>query len=294
MKKLSLLLAAGICGSVAFGQTEAVKLESKRGVSILPEAGEYSIGIGASPFLSFLGNAFNNNNFNGDPNWTAPNSPFQLGGGSLNVSGKRMNTASDAYRVRFQLAHNQQGFGRQVLRDTLTPDLNNPIYGEDVQKTSNSYVALALGKEWRRGKSRVQGVFGGEGFFEFGSSSSSYVYQNAITQDFVSPTTFNFGNNLLSGSAIRVLERKSGAAFGIGVRGFAGVEYFIAPRLSLGAEFGYALRFQHTSTGSIQTERLDATTLQRVTQTVDGVNRFNNFSLGLDNLSGVINLQFYF
>ncbi len=298
MKKIIAALSIGAAVFSVSAQSESPSgLVSKRGIPLLPEAGEYSIGIGASPFLSFLGNSMNNSFFNNDPSWNPASTPFGLGAGSLSISGKKMNTATDAYRFRFQFSHTNANTFQMVVRDTVVPDPDNLMFEEDAQKINSNYLAIALGKEWRRGKSRVQGVYGAEAFFELAGTRSSFEYGNEISQDFNSPTSFNYGSNLIgpiTASSNRVLERKSGLAFGIGARGFAGVEYFVAPRLSIGAEFGYAIRFQHIGQGELTFERFDAASLTTVEKTVQGQTRTNNFSVGLDNLSGLLNLQFYF
>lgn len=297
MKRIIAALSIGATVFSVSAQSTSEGLTSKRGIPLLPEAGEYSIGIGASPFLSYLGNALNNSGFNSDPSWESPTTPFTLGGSSLSVSGKRMNSATDAYRFRFQLSHGNSNVANLIVRDTLTPDPDNLTFTEDIRNVNSNYMALSLGKEWRRGKSRVQGVYGAEAFFELAGTRTNYEYGNAITQDFNAPNSFNYGSNLIgpiTASTHRVLERRTGLAYGIGVRGFAGVEYFVAPRFSIGAEFGYALRFQHIAQGQITYEQFDANTLTTIQKTQDGQTRSNNFTVGLDNLSGILTIQFYF
>ena len=56
MKKSLLIATAVLTGSIGFGQ----ELTSKKGFPILPETGDYSIGIDATPFLQYFGQIFSN------------------------------------------------------------------------------------------------------------------------------------------------------------------------------------------------------------------------------------------
>ena len=50
------------------------------------------------------------------------------------------------------------------------------------------------------------------------------------------------------------MESKSGRSFGVGLRAFVGCEFFIAPKISLGAEFGWGLGFQTMGASVTTTE----------------------------------------
>ena len=270
------------------------ELKSKKGTPILPEAGEYSIGISANPFLQYVGNIANTG-FNPAATYQYPSSPFFFN--TIAVSGKRMITASEAYRFRINLTSRTRRDFIKVAKDTLTPSTTEINYGEDKLKTQNTFLSLALGKEWRRGKGRVQGVFGAEALIELGALKRQYEYHNVMEQNFTAPTSSNFGGNLLgpgNGSSARVLENRSGTYFGTGVRGFAGIEFFVGPKISLGGEFGYSVRYLHQGKSEFTYERFDVASTTRVEKTEIGTSRFNDFSLGLDNITGIISLNFYF
>jgi hypothetical protein len=44
--------------------------------------------------------------------------------------------------------------------------------------------------------------------------------------------------------AARALKRKTNGRIGVGVRAFIGVEYFVAPKVSIGGEFGWGVGYQ--------------------------------------------------
>ena len=55
---------------MAFAATTSfAQLTSKSGETILPEADDWSVGIEATPFLNYIGNAFNGSLGNGAPTW---------------------------------------------------------------------------------------------------------------------------------------------------------------------------------------------------------------------------------
>lgn len=62
MKKTLLVAAAALFASVTFAQEGIIT--NKKGTPILPQAGDYAIGVDATPFLEYFGNMFNGENFN--------------------------------------------------------------------------------------------------------------------------------------------------------------------------------------------------------------------------------------
>jgi hypothetical protein len=276
--------------------TEPVELKSKRGINILPEKGEWALGVSASPFLNYTGNLLNNSGFNGSPSFSYTYNPSNV----VAVFGKYMVDAKTAYRVRFNASVNSQINKAVVAQNEITPDPLFPAFAEDWQKTNAQQILIAAGYEKRRGKSRVQGVYGGEVLFAFSGSAQTYQYGNPISQDFNAPITNNFGNNILTGNSTaatsRKVEESFGATFTTGVRGFIGVEYFIGPKVSLGAEFGYSFLFRNASRGLVTSERwnpLTSSVLQTKTD-VSNNNYFTFLGTSLDNMNGSINLLFYF
>lgn len=211
MKKTVFLAAAFCIAGATFAQDV---LTSKKGTPILPEAGDYAIGVDATPFLDYAGNMFNGNVGNVSPS-------FAYGvDRPLAIYGKRFIDANSAYRATFRLGFNS--FTEREFADG--PGGAGTI--DDEFKQSAFDVALGFGKEWRRGKGRLQGVYGGEALVNVSSFSENYDYDNGDSY-----------------------ETKSGLGFGLAVRGFVGVEYFFAPKMSFGAEYGYALGFASQSDG---------------------------------------------
>lgn len=279
-----------IASGFAFGQAADSALRSKRGYLILPEGDEWALGISAQPFLNYVGNIFNSNG-NSSPSFDYTTSPASAG---LAIFGKKMIDANTAYRARFNFSSGSSINKQVIAMDELAPDANAPAFVDDWQKNNNTQLVISAGIEKRRGKSRVQGVYGGEVVIGYSAGKTKYQYGNHFSTDFNTPNTSNFGNNLVG--AGRIAELKNGKSFLVGARGFVGVEYFIAPKISLGGEFGYLLSFRTNSKTYITTESWNGTanTVQKIkTERYDN-NGLTSYGVGLDNLSASINLLFYF
>lgn len=304
MRNFIITLACLFTVSIAIAQdasTEPSVLKSKRGYTILPEAGEWGLGVSANPFLRYMGNVLNGNTFNNEPAFTYSTNPAN----NVAIFGKYVVDANTQYRVRFNIGIatvNNKGVIRQ---DELTPDPLYPNYTQDWQKVSTKNIVLAAGYEKRRGSSKLQGVYGAELVVGYFASKQTYDYGNSIQLDFNSPQTYNFGNNVVTGAGIgsngfladvRKTEQRNAPSFLIGARGFIGVEYFFAPKMSIGGEFGYMLAFRNDGKTTFTTEQWNGASNSVITTEVDqlGNGGLSSVGIGLDNLSGSINLLFYF
>jgi hypothetical protein len=297
MKKNSLLLILLAASLITWAQepvvtSEPVVLKSKRGINILPEAKEWALGVSANPFLTYTGSIFrtagnNSPSFNYSPNLTD----------NIAIFGKYMVDAHTAYRVRFNASVNTNITKRSILQDEVTPDLNYPNFTQDWLKRSSTAIVIAAGYEKRRGSSRVQGIYGGEVMLGYNGLSDTYEYGNPISQDFNQPTTTNFGGNIFPGfSTFRKVEENFGNSLFIGARGFIGVEYFIGPKVSLGGEFGYSFVYRATGKNEVTAEKWNSLTnsAQKTKLDTNNSNYSSFIGTSLDNLSGNINLLFYF
>ncbi len=214
MKKLFLALAFISVASFTFAQD----LTNKKGVNILPEAGEWAIGVDAVPFLDYVGNAFNNTD-NSAPSWSYPNSMMMIQGLLVKENGKR-------YRAKARI-----GFG------SSTEETGDTTTGSASEMKSNyNYIGLGAGIQQSRGKGRVQGLYGAEAMIGFGGGKMENSYNG-------------------DPSPGSVIEVKSGSTFDLNIRGFIGAEYFFAAKMSVAGEFGWGLGF--SSTGEEETTVYD-------------------------------------
>lgn len=276
--------------STTTAQPKNEKLVSKKGIYILPEQGEFALGVDAMPFLSYVGSLFTNNG-QGSPSFTYANG-FQTGNA---IYGKYMLEDNKAVRIRLGFADNKITNLYPVVESSLTPDANAPQYVNDEAATLNRSFYVAVGLEKRRGKSRIQGVYGAELFFGASRRDVNYVYGNSINNDFNTPAT---GVNTYDANGRRLIEDNTNKSVFGGVRGFVGVEYFIAPKLSIGGEFGYSLIAQKNGVRDQTYEYWDGANLtvgKITTQSHDNsYGSYKFIGLDTDNLSGSINLFLYF
>ncbi len=245
MKKL--LFAA--IAVFTFSATNAQELVSKKGENYLPEAGDWAISFNADGIFNYIGNSFNGNTGN-----TAPNVNYIRNNSFV---GKKFTSDKNAYRVVANL-----GFGSNT---NTTPS------GLSTIETKNSGFDLAagLGKEWRKGTTRLQGFYGADALVTISSN------KNEVTDTDTATGTLN-----------NSVETKSGLGLGLGVQGFIGAEYFIFPKFALGAQYTYRVGFD------LQGASETTVNVGGTSTTTDG-GKATNFGLGNVGIASV-NLTLHF
>lgn len=235
MRITSLLIAVVFLSVTSFAQD----LTSKKGENFLPEEGEWAIGFDATPFLEYVGN------FLGDDN-SAPVVGYLNGVNT--IYGKMYTSPTEALRAKARI-----GFTSSTDKAIVTDvtDVTNTV--EDERKVSSTIVGLGLGKEYRRGNTRLQGLYGAEAFLWMMNTKTTYGYGNALG----SANTLN--TNVFKSGMDGFTEVKSGSTIGVQLRGFVGAEYFIFPKISLGAEYGWGLTFASTGNGESTFEFFNTT-----------------------------------
>lgn len=279
--------ALGIC-AISFGTlAQDASLKNKEGFNILPEQGEFAVGFNAVPILSWIGNSFNantNNTYAGDNKFIS-----NLGNNVL--FGKYMLEENVAIRAHLRVGIFNDSRDNYVIDDTE----NKPnVFVTDNRLINNQTYTLGGGYEFRRGKGRLQGIYGGDVFFMYNKYSETYNYGNVFGQLNQAPTTTtNFGTGFAQPQGERQVNFNQGGTFGLGLRPFVGVEYFFASKMSIGAEFGWNVMFANTADGSSVNEYYDPASSEVIQRTVD-VAGSRTWNLDTDNFNGAIFLMFYF
>jgi len=239
MKKVFLLFSAFAITIASFGQEV---ITSKKGYVVLPQAGDMVLGFDAVPVVDF---ALNATKIMGD-NGQGAQHPGFVGGFNNIIVGKYFLKDNMAIRGRF---------GINTMKTTTKTYGDDPLSTDAVpanilistnKKAENSYF-FAGGVEKRRGHNRLQGFYGGEVLLGFNSASEKNTFQIAYNKEAADKGIINEGDS-------RVLSQKDGMSVTFGVRGFVGVEYFVAPKISIGAEFGWGLGMITTPRGKVETE----------------------------------------
>jgi hypothetical protein len=213
MKKI-ILSAIAVC---AFGFANAQDLKSKKGENYLPEAGEWAISFNANGVFNYLGNSFNGS--------TSNSAPTVASATTNSFVGKKFIDDKTAYRVVANL-----GFGSNNQTGGTVAGYTFGAY-----KASTLNLTAGLGKEWRRGSTRLQGFYGADALVGF--SSTKWTENDGTKQTFDVGTSIN-----------------------LGVTGFIGAEYFIFPKMAIGAQYNYGLQIasngasKYSATGVPETE----------------------------------------
>ena len=290
MKKVIFSISLCLCvGFSAMAQdvnaTGDPAVVNKRGVSLLPQAGDFALGISTDPFLNYMGNFFGKSS----TNTYIPSFSNKFG-----IYGKYFLQDDQAIRVRLNL-----GLGSVKSIGTVNDNTNtDPAVqktGEDELKQGETKVDLFVGYEFRRGHGRVQGFYGGGVNVGCSSEKETYSYFNSFSSTNSTPTTTtDFSTGTSSPQSSRKTESKSGTEFSVGLGGFVGVEYFFAPQMSLGGEFGLGFGFSNRGKGKTITENWDSVNSSvKTTETEARNGNTGNFEFRT-NTSASIFLTFYF
>lgn len=260
MKKLLITALAVITFSA---NAQDVNFKSKRGEYMLPEKGDWALGFSTDGVFRYLGNAFNGNVNNGAP--TLSYTKDREG----SFVGKYFTSDKSAYRVIFNFS--SIGTGKKTNSDSadntlvFTPPATPPaLVIRDIanidETTSNTEFSIGLGKEWRRGKTRLQGYYGADVLLIYNSSSRTESVYNESTSTFTTPAR-------IVKKVIKIdTTFKGGSGFGIGAEGFIGAEYFLFPKIAIGAQYTYGARYTSFGEGnnSVVKETTDSDTLPAV------------------------------
>lgn len=269
MNKLVLSISLFLCLSAAsanaqFGEERAKGTTTKAGQQILPQAGDFAIGIDATPLLKYGGNLFNNSD-NNDPKGI-----FE--GVDQTIYGKYFIQDNQAVRVKLGFNTYNENYKADIEKSADPEEFHKD---GDEMKVSRNKFSLDLGYEWRRGYGRLQGFYGAGVGFGFGNAGNAYnrtyKYANSITSSYNNPPTTDFsgegyGENIIGNS--RVTKINTGSNFNLNVNAFVGIEYFFAPKISLGGELGLGYFLNSNSRGKITEEYWDNNAAQ--TETTEG------------------------
>lgn len=289
MKKFLFTFLAVAFSLAIFAQRDSVIVKKERVIikktnteSFLPQAGDFAIGIDASPFINLVGNIFK---INSGSTFSDPLSFNFIDGSS--IYGKYFLTDKTAVRARFSMNMSTQTLNNLVDDDSNTTDPNAKV--TDTWKHSQSGFGLGLGYELRKGNGRLQAFYGGEVNFALGGGSKDvYTYGNGMNNnDSIPTTTVSFTSGFAMPVDYRVTDNKTSGGFGFGMRGFIGVEYFIFPKISLGGEFGLGFMYNKKGEGDINSESWNYTDHRMDPDKIKTAGS-SNFNFSNDNMGGNI------
>ncbi|GHV37512.1 hypothetical protein FACS1894178_9290 [Bacteroidia bacterium] len=221
MKKIIILglcfftLSLNIFSQDSIQKEENQVLVNKKGKAILPVKGDWAVGINAVPFINFIGGM------------------FSTGAGSPVLEFKDGAMFYGKYFLKDKLAL-RMGIGGNYFHENYSIR-DTAMAGLYYAKGSRYNISLNFGIEKRFGKKRLQYYIGSDCAIRFSQAKSIAKYAQQFGIIFAKD---NLGLNLILGLNI-----------------FAGVEYFIIPKCSIGAEFGWGVSGNHPFKGYIYTEK---------------------------------------
>ena len=300
MKKFLLVIIATFLATTyvyAQNSTQEHSGITKQQKVYTPEKGDWALGFNAAPVLSYLGNLFNGNTdnninlkqiggaitsdgvFTNDSEWLKPvislNLKYMISdkiGIRANV-GLNLKRGSSTYYVADDEAQKTDPLSESKVVDNMI--------------TRSSGACFSVGAEYRVGKRRIQGVFGGNYIIGGGDIVSKCVYGNEMTNLNQQPSTFS------GSTSSRSLKNRVGN-FYTGVSAFAGFEWFVAPKIGLGAEISFSALYCYKQQRYNESESFNSTLNAVIIKTDITSPPSHNFSLGTDTIGGSINLNFYF
>lgn len=293
MKKIIGVSLALVFSAASFAQNE--QIQNKNGVDMMPSSGEWGVGMNALPVLNYVGNAFNGNT----------NNTFMGGNKFVNywsgntLFGKYMLSDDNAVRMQLRIGQTNWTYNNYVYSDRA----NNPdsLVLDTYTNTTSNYN-IGVGYEFRRGKNRLRGIYGGEVMYMFQRGiSTNYSYGNDFGIGNQAPTAtswFSWGGVASEGTVgERVVSQSGGNWNGGGVRGFIGVEYYVLPKICIGTEFGWGIMYGKSGEMTTRTEYFSPTAavptgekIWRETTTAAS----SGWNIDTDNFGGSLYMMFYF
>ena len=261
----------------------------------IPEKGDIAFGVSLNPILDYAGKLFSDNGVT---------EPLQIGGDPVSVGtfnglaptvsimAKYMLTDNWGLRANVGLLLNKDKSRVYVQDDeavALDPSDDSKLI--DSRAQTRNGMSMMLGAEYRKGKKRVQGVFGMGAIVGFVKDRTSYNYSNTITSTNPYPSS---GWTNQSYGGYRILKEKTDGNVFFGLTGSIGVECFVAPKVSLGAEMNLNLYYVVGGKQYVESESYNASTKEVDTKCNLVSPGDRSFSFGTENLGGSLYMAFYF
>jgi hypothetical protein len=256
---------------------------------VLPATGDIALTFDATPALDYVGSIIAGSA-------SGAGLAGYVNGFDQTIVGKYYLDPSMAVRARL-------GFKFESASDTsyydspidLANDEDEPAELSDTTTSNETRILVGGGIEMRRGYRRLQGYMGGEAALGVLSSASGTTYGYAYDQDAAEAGVIGDGSS-------RPLTQSSGMGLILGARGFAGVEYFVLPKISLGLEYGFGLHAVIEGRGSAVSEVWDGDDEEAFNETSPGAGSGRHLGLDVDNGindtfdgdTGALTLNFHF
>ena len=243
-----ILLTLAVCGASMSAQ------EKNR---FAPQKGTWSVGVTFNPASIGSGIAIQpkNGEFAGDYLEGLAANPKQMfilsKDPMASIKFKYYISSKSAFRASVGINGslvNYREYVQDDLAKALNPDSQNQV--ADRATSSMNSFSVMLGKEWTQGKGIVRFVYGIDLMYTLAGGTMSFKYGNAMTDLNRTPSTMpmtqsggELNNYLDEGWGIaygRPVKRKNiGYIHGLGISADAGIEIFLADKISLTAAMNF-------------------------------------------------------
>ena len=302
MKKiLSILLLATFSLPIIAQEAAPEKASAS---DYLPQTGNFAIGFSANPFVNYLGNFFNGsttNNYNFDEVGGQPLFTNQLSSGVqypvVSVTGKYMTSEKSAIRVNAGLIlerDNSSFFVQDDKEVAINPLSEAQVTDNIISKFNGGTIALGLEK--RFGTGRLQGILAGSLAYAFQTEKYNFKYGNAITDINQTPSVNASVSYTAHGQIAnaRPTSVYNDGTHGTGIVGAIGMEYFLAPKVSFGAEVNLSLLYAWTGKTYTTIEGFNASTNEVEEHTDLTSPSSSDLIFGTQNIGANLFFNFYF
>lgn len=272
-------------------------------VAYTPQQGEWAVGFTLNPILNFVGNMFNgtagqifdSKSLGGQPLFANADPAYPL----ISIMGKYMVRDNVAIRANIGLLLNINNQNFYIRDDKAV--LLDPLSIEKVIDKAHGETyggSVFFGAEYRVGKKRIQGVFGGGLNYAFSIYQAKYTYGNAISEANQVPTIGAgmpaFTQPISFMPNARTISQLSSGTHTVGLVGNIGVECFVAPKISLGLEANLAILYRIELPSYKQLEGYNLITKEVQTYTDIAGQSASGFIFGTQNIGANIFMNFYF
>lgn len=286
MKKTIITL---LIASVALFPAVAQETAQQPVKQYTPVKGDFGFGVDLIPVVRSIGGAFNGSEATPVGGKAFSDKDYYLSP-DVSVMGKYLFSDKWAFRLNLGLKLRSDN-NKFYTQDDLDAYLNGDYTDKkvvDSQRTTKSGGSMMAGMEYRLGKSRVQGLFGAGILFGYSTSKITNKYGNAMTELNQNPS------NALNQGAERLLQTKNCSIFTYGAYASVGAEWFVAPKIAIGATVDLYVYGNSCNNGYRRTEKYDNNLGKIVEWTTLEDPGTSSVSFGTGNLGGSLYMSFYF
>lgn len=306
MKRLISFILVAVLALPLFAEEQVVTKPREKKVlndysEWLPKQGDFSLAFSLNPIATFVGNMFNGNLSNGLGDLAGePLLDGITGAPMVSIMGTYMHTDQLAWKVNLGIGYTHKSINEYVLDDAaLFLDPLSKVKVVDKQAYNRIYGSIALGAEYRVGKNLpVQGVFGAGLNYAFGEISYKYNYGNAITElnqipTISEPSLYEAVAGYMP-NARPLASQDNDLIHMIGAYASVGVEWFVAPKIALGANVNFGIYYEVNPSRATTYEGWNTATMQVEQFTELIAPASHGFHLGTDNIGANLYMAFYF